>query len=510
MSEQNNPELNNSPEQDEANLKDRNALKERFSDGDIPTGNDFADLIDSAINQIDDEIYVDSKNIGVGTANPNAKFQVTAANNIDNEVTDTCGDVPGANYVAFRVETGDRGLYGQVSYAKPLFEIADQDMRSMVAARFSEAVTTDKTLITKGKFTAAADVDAQMNVAVAGDINAAGNVNVAAELLVNDFAQIGSTTSSITLDTESEQALLHINHDSEQSPLTVTNSDNIQTFNIDNAGRVAIGSNAASARLDINANDINDKQPLIKATAIQSIDGNDQVVDAFSVASDGKVAIGVSQAVNTLEGSGNSVIGGQYAGSQAAPQDGLLVEGDIRGDGRITAKTQLGVGTSLPSATFEVVSSEGPAFKVSSSANTEPALYVDGNNQIGINTQSPTTEFDVHAHSHFQETLKVSGATILEDTLAIGIEMASAKIHVDADAQQAALKIDQEGATKLTVAPDGNVGVGTDLPTKAFTVAGEMLVTEAVEMQNDVVFGQNASIAATDWSACDIVIIMHN
>lgn len=58
------------------NVKGREYLKSKFENGDRPDGNDFADLIDSSINQKSDDFYAVDHKIGIGTSRPKAPLEI--------------------------------------------------------------------------------------------------------------------------------------------------------------------------------------------------------------------------------------------------------------------------------------------------------------------------------------------------------------------------------------------------------------------------------------------------
>lgn len=57
-------------------LRPRGELKSRFESGDRPSGDDFAALIDSFLNQQEDQVYAVDGKIGVGTNIPDATLEV--------------------------------------------------------------------------------------------------------------------------------------------------------------------------------------------------------------------------------------------------------------------------------------------------------------------------------------------------------------------------------------------------------------------------------------------------
>ncbi len=56
--------------------QNRSELKQYFETGDTPTSADFASLIDSTINKLDDDFFVKNRNIGLGTGDPKNKLDV--------------------------------------------------------------------------------------------------------------------------------------------------------------------------------------------------------------------------------------------------------------------------------------------------------------------------------------------------------------------------------------------------------------------------------------------------
>lgn len=57
-------------------IQGREYLKSKFENGDRPNGNDFADLIDSSINQQSDRFYAVDHKIGIGNKQPKAPLDI--------------------------------------------------------------------------------------------------------------------------------------------------------------------------------------------------------------------------------------------------------------------------------------------------------------------------------------------------------------------------------------------------------------------------------------------------
>ena len=71
----------------------RDHLTGEFANNQMPDGDDFKDLIESGINQQDDNIHVDSsQQVGIGTDNPEAKLHVSGSAKIEGTATIT-GDL---------------------------------------------------------------------------------------------------------------------------------------------------------------------------------------------------------------------------------------------------------------------------------------------------------------------------------------------------------------------------------------------------------------------------------
>ena len=66
----------------------KDTLKEKFSDGRKPTGEDFGNLIDSFVHQMGDEVHVDTntRNVGIGVEAPRTKLDVDGSLSVSGEV----------------------------------------------------------------------------------------------------------------------------------------------------------------------------------------------------------------------------------------------------------------------------------------------------------------------------------------------------------------------------------------------------------------------------------------
>lgn len=62
-----------------SDLRRRKYLRSKFQDGDCPDGNNFAELIDSGINQKSDQMFAVDQKLGIGTREPSAPLEVNGS-----------------------------------------------------------------------------------------------------------------------------------------------------------------------------------------------------------------------------------------------------------------------------------------------------------------------------------------------------------------------------------------------------------------------------------------------
>lgn len=100
--------------------RDREQLKTYFETGDRPTEEEFAELIDSGLNQEDDDIHSDgNKNIGIGTNTPDSKLQVDGDTHLNQDLqvdgnAQIKGDIFGKdqNWSALNIMSSKQGATG--------------------------------------------------------------------------------------------------------------------------------------------------------------------------------------------------------------------------------------------------------------------------------------------------------------------------------------------------------------------------------------------------------------
>jgi len=215
---------------------------------------------------------------------------------------------------------------------------------------------------------------------------------------------------------------------------------------------------------------------------------------------EGNTGIGTTTPVNKLDVEGGLVIGATYSGTNTAPANGLLVEGNT-GIGTTTPKNKLDVEGGLAvGATY-------------SGTNTAPTngLLVEGN--TGIGTTAPVNKLDVEGGLAVGATYSGTNAApanglLVEGNVGIGTTTVPfGKIMIAAPAvplafQETDVNVDQGGfwrmpldagilrfdvntspsgnfvpyTTALAMTKAGNVGIGTTTPVNKLDVEGGLAV----------------------------------
>jgi len=272
---------------------------------------------------------------------------------------------------------------------------------------------------------------------------------------------------------------------------------------------------------------------------ICDINGASTGTTNMTLLSDGKLGLGVTNPQNTLDINGNMVIGNGYSGTNTAPTNGLLVEGEVCigttnsyencvlsvvGNVRIQGDLSMnGVINIIDTnnTTTEMISitndGTGPALFVKQTGNEPvavfyddnmPALYIQGTSSnpgnIGFNTTDPQSIL------HFNRSISLTNDTQYLFTFE----------NPDGDDWRLGPYVNSNGKDTFTlfggdtsynntiplfcVDSSGNVGIGTNTPGYTLDVSG----TISVSVDKDVLsyFGRT-SIGNSNFS--DAMCISH-
>jgi hypothetical protein len=227
---------------------------------------------------------------------------------------------------------------------------------------------------------------------------------------------------------------------------------------IDSFGNVGIGTNEPKSTLSVKG-----------GAAVGSTYAETDVAPPNSLLVEGNVGIGTNQPRSTLSVKGGAAVGATYANRVAAPNV-LIVEGNI------------GIGTNEPKSTLSV---KGGAAVGSTYAETDVAppnsLLVEGN--VGIGTPSPKQKLEVAGN------IKMSGQRTKLFYRGDNDSHVGSLAFYSPDGGKTAIITPYDGvggdlltstirlggfgnfeSNQVSLAVNGNVGIGTTTPTKAALV----------------------------------------
>jgi len=100
--------------------EDRAHLKEQFKNGDKPSQEDFADLIDSSLNQVSDQIFAEDQKIGIGTKEPRVPLEIMGGSENKGRQSFIASD---GEYSTFRIAHPNNGVVAIGSHKKEVFQL---------------------------------------------------------------------------------------------------------------------------------------------------------------------------------------------------------------------------------------------------------------------------------------------------------------------------------------------------------------------------------------------------
>jgi hypothetical protein len=192
-------------------------------------------------------------------------------------------------------------------------------------------------------------------------------------------------------------------------------------------------------------------------------------VERMRLTAYGKVGIGEAEPVSTVDISGNTTIGANWAGVYAAPENGLLVEGGV------------GIGEMHPNAKLEV-SGELIVGQNFTGVNLPPLNGALFEGRVGIGTPGPGSKLSVRGElavgSNFAENQAPEDGAAFEGKVGIGTTIPKSWLGVAGNTSIGALYARQYEAPTNGLIVQGDVGFGTEAPLSKLGVAGNVSIGE--------------------------------
>jgi hypothetical protein len=230
---------------------------------------------------------------------------------------------------------------------------------------------------------------------------------------------------------------------SPESALNVTNSSNNSLLFVRNDGNVGIGTTSPQVKLEIAQNTDNTDGPTLRIANNANTLSNGQLIGAidFYNGDDSGTGDAVGAYIRSYTADATLPVGSQYLSLAAGGSTERM---------RITSAGNVGIGTTTPSYLVTSSSSNGNAFMYSAESNSIGTV----GNWVG------------YLYGYKGNTYQ-KGATIFESIDANG----RGKFHIALNNATNSSNVSISDA-KLTVLPDGNVGIGTTTPTFKLDVNG--------------------------------------
>jgi hypothetical protein len=234
-----------------------------------------------------------------------------------------------------------------------------------------------------------------------------------------------------------------VTNTSGESSLNVTNSSDASLLFVRNDGNVGIGTTSPQVKLEIAQNTDNTDGPTLRIANNANTLSNGQLIGAidFYNGDDSGTGDAVGAYIRSYTADATLPVGSQYLSLAAGGSTERM---------RITSAGNVGIGTTTPSYLVTSSSSNGNAFMYSAESNSIGTV----GNWVG------------YLYGYKGNTYQ-KGATIFESIDANG----RGKFHIALNNATNSSNVSISDA-KLTVLPDGNVGIGTTTPTFKLDVNG--------------------------------------
>lgn len=183
----------------------------------------------------------------------------------------------------------------------------------------------------------------------------------------------------------------------------------------------------------------------------------------------GNVGIGTSLTKNLLDISGGVSIGTTYAGYQTAPSNGLIVQGNV-GINNSSPASNLDVGGNILIDGGNSLFLRDTGVELYSPSSNNMSFYINGadrmkfdsNGNLGINNVSPAQKLDV------------AGAILIDGGASLLLRDVGTELYSPSTNQ---LSIYTNGADRVRVDANGNVGIGVTAPGTSLDVQGSVRMT---------------------------------
>ena len=286
------------------------------------------------------------------------------------------------------------------------------------------------------------------------------------------FVGFSMTAQNVGVNTSTPNSALEVkgNGDTDAtSALNITNSTETSLLQINDNGRIGIGTTTPGARFMVVGQN---GEPTVNIVAPA---GNNP---SLRVNEDGRVGVGTATPGAKL----------MVVGEDGAPTLNILHDSanPMNPALRVNDNGRVGVGTTAPGARFMVVGQTGePTVNIVTPAGNNPSLRVNEDGKVGVGTATPGAKLMVVGEDG-APTLNIlhDGANSMNPAIrvndngrvGIGTTAPGARLMVVGEAGAPALNVLATSGTMpaLRVNDNGRVGIGTAAPTYELDVVGDI------------------------------------